>query len=69
MDQGETVVLNATGIQQNSNRCPWGKTPMVAPCSLSSVIDEEMARDLQQKEEDLALQHSLAVELPVAGKK
>ena len=68
MDQGETVVLNSTGIQQNSNRSPWGKTPVVAPCSLSSVIDEEMARDLQQEEQDLASQHHLAVDLPVAGK-
>lgn len=68
MDQGETVVLNAAGIQQNATRCPWGKTPVVNPCSLSSVIDEELARDLQKKE-DLALQHSLAVELPVAGMK
>jgi hypothetical protein len=67
MDQGETVILNPTGIQQNSNRSPWGKTPVVTPCSLSSVIDEEIARDLQEKEEDLTLQHRLAVELPFTG--
>jgi len=58
MDQGETVVLNNSTPRRN----PWGKTPVVAPCSLSSVMDEELARDLQEKEDKMS--SLLQVELP-----
>ncbi|KAK3750340.1 hypothetical protein QZH41_010269 [Actinostola sp. cb2023] len=60
MDQGETVVLNNPEISKPSSS-PWGNTPLVAPCSLSSVMDEELARDLQEKEEEMS---ALQVELP-----
>ena len=63
MDQGETVVLNNPEISKPSSS-PWGNTPLVAPCSLSSVMDEELARDLQEKEEEMS---ALQVELPFVG--
>lgn len=58
MDQGETVVLpKPTGS-------PWGKTPVVEPCSLMTVMDEELAKDLQGKEDDV---YGLQVDLPVTS--
>jgi len=60
MDQGETVV-----IPKPISGSPWGKTPAVAACSLSTVMDEQLARDLQDKEEDFAL--GFRVELPMGG--
>ncbi|KXJ27641.1 serine/threonine-protein kinase RIO3 [Exaiptasia diaphana] len=58
MDQGETVVIP----KATSN--PWGKTPDVAPCSLMSVMDEQLAKDLQDKEDDAFKLNSLHVDLP-----
>lgn len=60
MDQGETVV-----ITKPTSNSPWGRTPAVAACSLSTVMDEQLAKDLQDKEEDLTL--GLHVDLPFGG--
>lgn len=59
MDQGETVVI------PKATSSPWGKTPDVAPCSLMSVMDEQLAKDLQDKEDDVL--NSLQVDLPGLG--
>ncbi|EDO38418.1 predicted protein [Nematostella vectensis] len=52
MDKGQTVVVSCHPVKPAS---AWGKMPTVAPCSLSSVIDEELAKKLQHEEEERSL--------------
>ena len=52
MEKGETAVVN-TKVEKAE--CPWGHTRNVTqPCSLTSVMDEEIAKELQTKENMLA---------------
>ena len=50
MEKGETVVVANT----NAAKCPWGQRASTVPCSLTSVMDEEIAKELQRKENVLA---------------
>lgn len=58
MEISENIVVN-TSVGTTSTKCqsPWGKTPSVVPCSLSAVMDEEVAKELQAKEDYLAGYH------------
>lgn len=38
-----------------ANPCPWGKSPPVAVSSLSSVMDEQYALQLQKEEERVTM--------------
>ena len=49
MEKGEIAVVNNTGP-----KCPWGQPASSTPCSLTSVMDEEIAKDLQSKENKIA---------------
>lgn len=51
------VVNNSVGDTSSKKLSPWGKSPPVAPCSLASVMDEEIAKELQAKEDYLAGYH------------
>lgn len=50
MEKGETVVVT----RANAPKCAWGQNASVVPCSLTSVMDEEIAKELQRKENVLA---------------
>ena len=52
----ENIVVN-TCVENSSTKSPWGKTPSVGPCSLASVMDEEVAKELQAQEDCLLGYH------------
>lgn len=58
MEVSENIVVNnSVGDTSSKKLSPWGKSPPVAPCSLASVMDEEIAKELQAKEDYLAGYH------------
>lgn len=58
MEISENIVVNTTvGTAPTTSKSPWGKTPSIVPCSLSAVMDEEVAKELQAKEDYLAGYH------------
>ena len=71
MELSENIVVN-TSVGSAPTKSPWGKTPSVVPCSLSSVMDEEVAKELQAKEDYLAGYHlqesTVSTELTFEGK-
>lgn len=56
MEITENIVVN-TPVGNTPTKSPWGKSPTVTPCSLASVMDEEVAKELQAKEDYLAGYH------------
>lgn len=58
MEISENIVVNTSvGSAPSKSKSPWGKTPSIVPCSLSAVMDEEVAKELQAKEDYLAGYH------------
>ena len=33
------------------NKCPWGRPVKIVPCSLEEVMSEQLANELQNKED------------------
>ena len=56
MEVSESMVVNSS-VGNTPTKSPWGKTPNVVPCSFSAVMDEEVAKELQAKEDYLAGYH------------
>lgn len=56
MEITENIVVN-NSVGNTPTKSPWGKSPVVTPCSLASVMDEEVAKELQAKEDYLAGYH------------
>lgn len=56
MEVSESIVVNSP-VGNTPTKSPWGKTPNVVPCSFSAVMDEEVAKELQAKEDYLAGYH------------
>lgn len=56
MEVSESIVVNSS-VGNTPTKSPWGKTPNVVPCSFSAVMDEEVAKELQAKEDYLAGYH------------
>lgn len=56
MEITKNIVVNKT-VGNSPTKSPWGKSPVAKPCSLASVMDEEVAKDLQAKEDYLAGYH------------
>lgn len=55
MEITENIVVNTSvGATPTKSKSPWGKTSNVVPCSLSAVMDEEVAKELQAEEDYLA---------------
>ncbi|XP_041045716.1 serine/threonine-protein kinase RIO3 isoform X2 [Carcharodon carcharias] len=53
----------AAGSQPWRSKCPWGSPPStVTPCSLSDVMSEELAKELQQQEESAAFPHVIGID-------
>ncbi|XP_078397299.1 serine/threonine-protein kinase RIO3 [Cetorhinus maximus] len=53
----------AAGSQPWRSKCPWGSPPStVTPCSLSDVMSEELAKELQQEEESAAFPHVIGID-------
>lgn len=45
MEVSENIVVNnSVGDTSSKKLSPWGKSSPVAPCSLASVMDEEIAK-------------------------
>lgn len=54
MEITENIVVNTSvGATPTKSKSPWGKTSNVVPCSLSAVMDEEVAKELQTEEDCL----------------
>ena len=56
MEISENIVVNTT-VGNTPRKSPWGTSPAVTPCSLTTVMDEEVAKELQAKEDYLAGYH------------
>ncbi|XP_048452166.1 serine/threonine-protein kinase RIO3 [Rhincodon typus] len=53
----------AAGSQPWRSQCPWVSVPStVTPCSLSDVMSEELAKELQQQEESAAFPHAISLD-------
>lgn len=63
MEISENIVVN-TAVGNTPSKCPWGTSPAVAPCCLTTVMDEEVAKELQAKEDYLAGYHLQANSVP-----
>ncbi|XP_078254091.1 serine/threonine-protein kinase RIO3 isoform X2 [Rhinoraja longicauda] len=47
-------------------KCPWGASPLErTPCSLTEVMSEELAKELQQQEENAAFPHVIGIDKAV----
>lgn len=58
MEISENIAVNDNiSIASAKQLSPWGKTVSVAPCSLASVMDEEIAKELQAEEDHMAAYH------------
>lgn len=63
MEISENIVVN-TPIGNTPSKSPWGTSPAVTPCSLATVMDEEVAKELQAKEDYLSGYHLQANSVP-----
>jgi len=63
MEISENIVVN-TPVGNTPSKCPWGTNPAVTPCSLATVMDEEVAKQLQAKEDYLSGYHLQAPSVP-----
>ena len=63
MEISKNIVVN-TPVVNAPNKSPWGTSQAVAPCSLATVMDEEVAKEMQAKEDYLAGYHLQANSLP-----
>lgn len=66
MEITENIVVNTPVGNTPIESSPWGKSPAVTPCSLASVMDEEVAKELQAKEDYLAGYHLQPSTVPTA---
>ena len=58
MEISENVAVNDNILIASAKQLsPWGKIVSVAPCSLASVMDEEIAKELQAEEDHMAAYH------------
>ena len=58
MEMSENIAVNDNiSIASAKQLSPWGKTVSVAPSSLASVMDEEIAKELQAEEDHMAAYH------------
>ena len=53
MEISENIVVN-TPVVNTPSKSPWGTRPAVTACSLATVMDEEVAKEMQAKEDYLA---------------
>ena len=63
MEISENIVVN-TPVGNAPSKSPWGTNPAVTPCSLATVMDEEVAKQLQAKEDYLSGYHLQANSVP-----
>ena len=63
MEISENIVVN-TPVGNTQSKSPWGTSPAVTPCSLATVMDEEVAKELQAKEDYLSGYHLQANSVP-----
>ncbi|XP_051879735.1 serine/threonine-protein kinase RIO3 [Pristis pectinata] len=53
----------AAAAQPWREKCPWGAPPStITPCSLSDVMSEELAKELQQQEQNAAFPHVIGID-------